>query len=120
MEVVFQKSTFIKLIVWSLGPLLLTLIGAISAFFYFYHETKIHIDDPNIHLGKTERTKLETKAEAKVERKKIRDNIKQHVNVKMREVKVEQREMLQQATKKLQTQQAQHYRKILTEIRKVQ
>lgn len=115
--VVFTHKTFIKLIAWVLGPVVTILFGAISAFFYFYHQTNAHIEDMNIHLGKKERSQIETKIEAAGERKKLQDDITDHVDIKVREIKVEQKEQLQEAKKELKRQQTYHYNKIITEIR---
>jgi hypothetical protein len=115
-EVYLKAGTLKRIILWVLGPLLATLITAISAFFYFYHQTNTHISDQNIHLEKGERKKIA--AEAKKERKAIKEDIKGHVDVKVREVKVEQKELLQESTRKLQRQQRRQYENMMQEIRK--
>lgn len=112
--VVFTQATFIKLIAWTLGPV----VVFISAALFFYHKTTVHMGDPNIHLGKSERSKLENKVEARAERKKLRSDIKEHVDIKVREIKVEQKEQLTQVKDDLKHQQKIIYRKILTELRK--
>jgi ribosomal protein L23 len=117
-EVVFKAETFRKLIVWTLGPMMITLIGAISAFFYFYHKTSVHLDDPGIHLARGERDKLESKIEAKTERKKLKKEIITHFDVKVREIKVEQREQVEKIGRKLRSEQRSNLNKILSEVKK--
>jgi hypothetical protein len=118
--VVFTPKTFVKLIAWVLGPVLTILLGAISAFFYFYHQTNTHMQDENIHLRRTERSQIETKAEALDERKKLQDDIAEHVDIKVREIKVEQKELVDKAKIELKKQQSYHYNNIITEIREKQ
>lgn len=118
LEVVFKAETFRKLIVWTLGPVMLTLIGAISAFFYFYHQTHTHMADPTIHLTRGERSKLETKEEAKTARKGIKNEIKDHFDVKVRELRVEQNEQVSQLGRGLKAEQKEELRKILSEVKK--
>lgn len=113
--VVFTQRTFLKLIAWVLGPVVTILIGAISAFFYFYHQTNLHMQDNNIHLGRTERMEIQKKATD--ERKQIQDEIAEHVNMKVREIKVEQKEQIEKAKTELKKQQSYHYNRIITEIR---
>jgi hypothetical protein len=116
--VVFTQKTFTKLIAWTLGPLLLTLVGSISAFFYFYHKTNVHLTDPTIHLIRGERLIFETKQEAKVERKRLKSEITGHFDVKVREIKVEQKEQFHKLGTKLRRQQTNQLMKILTEVKK--
>lgn len=118
MEVVFKAETFRKLIIWTLGPMLITMIGAISAFFYFYHQTNSHMGDPTIHLTRGERGKLETKEEASKERKKLEKDITSHFDVKVREIRVEQREQVEKIGKKLEHDQKIRLNQILTEVKK--
>ncbi|NIW13527.1 MAG: hypothetical protein GWN31_06250, partial [Candidatus Thorarchaeota archaeon] len=115
--VVFTQKTFVKLIAWVLGPVLTILIGSISAFFYFYHQTNTHMQDSTIHLSRGERGKIETKIEAAEERGNLQKDIIQHVNIKVREIKVEQKEQLERTKKDLRRQQNYHYNKIIEEIR---
>lgn len=112
--IVFAQSTFVKLILWTLGPLLIF----ISTALYFYHKTNVHMDDKNIHLGDSERLKIQTKEEAKNQFKKAKEDIKEHVDIKVREIKVEQKEQLDNTKRELKKQQYYHYNKILEEIRK--
>jgi hypothetical protein len=125
MEVVFTAGTIRMLEKklrkerrWLSIPLFLLLVTVISGFFYWYWKTNVHIDDPTIHLTRGERGKLETKAEAKVERKKLKREITHHFDVKIREVKVEQREQILQLGKTLKRGQKQQFKKILTEVKK--
>lgn len=116
MEVVFKAEAFRKLIIWTFGPTLLTLIGALSAFFYFYHRTNLHIADPAIHLTRGERGKLETKEEATKERKKLKKEITDHFDVKVREIRVEQNEQVKEIGKKLEKDQKSRLNKVLHEV----
>jgi hypothetical protein len=118
MEVVFTQDTFRKLIAWTLGPLLTLLVGAVSAFFYFYHSTNSHMTDPTIHLNRGERIKFETKEEAKAERKKLKHEIKSHIDVKVREIKVGQKEQLQESLDKITKQNEKQFKKLVREIRR--
>jgi hypothetical protein len=118
MEVVFSPQTFRRLVAWTFGPLLIVLVGALTAFFYFYADTNAHKRDPTIHLTRGERAKFETKAEAKSERTKLKKEITTHFDVKVREIKVEQVEQWQDSMKKVTAQQARQYQKIMKEIRK--
>lgn len=118
MEVAFTQQTFRKLIAWTFGPLLVVLVGGLSAFFYFYHKTNSHIGDPTIHLTRGERISLETKAEAREERKKIKKDIITHFDVKVREIKVEQKEQMTKIVKSLEEEQKSQYYKLLKEIKK--
>lgn len=117
-EVIFTQQTFTKLIAWVLGPMLLVLISAISAFFYFYHQTSIHLSDPTIHLTRGERAKLETKIEAKVSRKKLKTEITNHFDLKVREIKVENGEHIEKLGDALKKEQTKHLNKILIEVKK--
>ena len=118
MEVVFKAEAFRKLIAWTFGPLLVVLVAGIGGFFYFYHKTNTHLVDPTIHLTRGERNSLETKVEAKVERSKIKTDIITHFDVKVREIKVEQKEQLIKIVKSLEDEQKSQYRRLLTEIKK--
>jgi len=118
MEVVFKAETFRKLIIWTLGPMLVTLMGAASAFFYFYHRTNVHIEDPSIHLTRGEREKLETTEEAKKARLELKTQITSHFDVKVREIKLEQKEELKELSKGLVQDQNIRLNKILDEVKK--
>jgi hypothetical protein len=118
MEVVFTAQTFRKLIAWTFGPLLIVLVGGLSAFFYFYHKTNSHLDDPVIHLTRGERTKLETKVEAHKERTKLKKEITGHFDVKVREIRVEQKEQVIQLGNELKAAQRARLNKILIEVKK--
>lgn len=120
MEVILNARMMRKIFLWVMGPLLAFLLTSASLLIYFYHSANAHMGNEYIHLGNREREKLETKEEAVDARKKLRKVLSAHIDMKMREVKVEQKEMLQQATKKIQTQQQDHYRNMLREIRKAQ
>ena len=117
--VVFTQQTFTKLIIWTLGPLLVTLIGAASGFLYFYHKTNTHIEDPTIHLSRGERDKLENKSEAKAERKQLQQTIKAHIDIKVREIKVEQKEQIDTLSSELKKDQRVRLNKILNEVKKI-
>lgn len=112
--VVFTQKTFIKLISWVLGPVITILIGAISAFFYFYHQTNSHMDNKNIHPNRLE---IETKLEARSQRRELRKDIAEHVDIKVREIKVEQKEQIDRAKIELKRQQNYHYNKLINEIK---
>lgn len=115
--VVFTQGTLIKLISWTLGPLLLTLLGAISAFFFFYHKTNSHLINTEVHLAQGERSKLETKVEASRQRAETRRVIKSHIDVKCREIRVEQKEQIQELGRELKSEQKKQFTKILSEIK---
>jgi hypothetical protein len=118
MEVVFAQQTFRKLIAWTFGPLLVVLVGGLGAFFYFYHRTNTHLEDPTIHLTRGERSKLETKAEAKRSREELETDIKRHFDLKTGQIQLNNAKQINKIGKQLQTEQRVHYQRILKEIKK--
>lgn len=119
MEVVFTTQTFRRLIAWTFGPLLVVLIGWLSAFFYFYHKTNTHLSDPTIHLLRGERGKLETKLEAKQSRAKLETDIKKHFDLKTGQIGVENAKQITKIGKELRKEQRGQYHRLLKEIKKV-
>jgi hypothetical protein len=83
MPVVLTVGTIIKLA----SVIIIPLLGALSAGIYFVHKTNAHVDDPEVHLSKGERYKLETKVEAKQERKKLEGSLKREMQLRAREIK---------------------------------
>ena len=118
MEVVFTNQTFRRLIAWTFGPLLVVLIGGLSAFFFFYADTNAHKNDPTIHLIRGERGKLETKLEAKKAREDLETDIKKHFDLKTGQIGVRNEKRITKIGKQLQKEQKVHYRRLLSEIKK--
>lgn len=109
--IALNLSTVLKLTI----PALLGIVGTISAAMYFFHQTKVHMANPIIHLEAGERDKLETKHEAKHERGKMIIEIKKSNTIMKRELKVDQREQIETLGNELKLEQ----RRILTETRRI-
>jgi hypothetical protein len=118
MEVVFTSQTFRKLIAWTFGPLLVVLVAGLGGFFYFYHQVNNHMGDPTIHLTRGERDSLENKGEAVKARKQLKEEIITHFDVKVREIKVEQKEQVNKLGEELKKDQTSQLTKILVEVKK--
>lgn len=117
LPVVLAKGTFLKFGVLIFGSLLITISGVLAFYWKHHYESTTHMKDGTIHLTSGERAKLETKAEAKASRKRIVKIINTHVDLKMREVKVEQKAQIQKLGDELKQQQRQDLRKILSEVK---
>lgn len=117
MPVVLAKGTFIKFGVLIFGSLLITISGVLAFYWKHHYETTTHMKDGTIHLTSGERGKLETKAEAKESRKKITRTIKAHVDIKLREVKVEQKAQIQKLGDDLKREQKAGLKRILNEVK---
>jgi len=118
LEVVFKAETFRRLIAWTFGPLIVVIVGVISAALYFYHHTNVHLEDPTIHLTRGERGKLETKIEAVKARDKLEKDIKNHFDLKTGQIKLENAKQINKIGNQLRSEQKIHYRRLLSEIKK--
>jgi hypothetical protein len=98
-------------------PALIAIVSSASTLIYFYLSTKQHMANDGAHLRADERGKLETKTDARVRTKSLIGVFKRDLKLRTREIKVEQREQIQAATKKLAKDQRAHYIQILNEVR---
>lgn len=114
LPVVLTHSTLLKLALSIIGPLIVLVSGAL----YFFHQTKIHIADPTIHLARGERSKLETKAEANAQRKEIAKTIKAHVDLTMGQVQLRQERQIKKLGEHLETEQRQGLKRVLNEVKR--
>ena len=102
MPVILTLGTILKLA----SIITIPMIGLLSTGLYFFHKTNIHLEDSTIHLGRSERAKLETKAEANEARSKLAKSISRELSIQTRELKQD-----------LGDQQARQYKKLCKEIR---
>jgi hypothetical protein len=84
LPVFLSTATLIKLTI----PALLGTLGIVSSFLFFYHRADVHISNPEIHV------RAESKTEAKAARKELAKDIKRHVDVGQRELKVTLQEQI--------------------------
>lgn len=108
-----HSKTILKLVV----PAIVAIFAAGFTLVFFYIRTQNHVADPTKHLAPGERHRLETKAEARERTKRMIKSMKKSVKLHAREIKVEQTEQLQAATKKLAKDQEQRFIRILNEVR---
>ena len=102
--IVLNLRTMLALIV----PVITAVIGATGVMLNQFHETKSHIKNKSIHV------EAESKAEAKQARTEMIKAITGRQDVKIREVKVDQREQIEKLGETLRGEQ----RAILREIRR--
>jgi len=107
--VVLTLGTILKLMV--------PIFGLVSLGLAFYWQTRTHVDNKSIHLESGERSKLETKGEATDRTKQIVKTIKTHVDLKMRQQRVDQKEQILKVGEELKQQQKQQLSEILIEVR---
>lgn len=100
------------------SAIVLPIIAAISFAILFFHRTVMHMEDPTIHLVRGERAKLETKKEARLFRGKLNTEIKSHIDIKVREIKIEQKEQFHKLGGELKKGQGLRFKEILSEVRK--
>jgi hypothetical protein len=87
-----STATILKIAI----PSVTAILGLIVAAVHFHYDTRTHVKNKVIHLGTAERPLLETKAEAKKARAKMIKVIRVQLDVKHRELKVDQREQIQE------------------------
>jgi hypothetical protein len=116
--VVLAKGTFLKFGVLLFGSLILTISGILAFYWKHHYESTTHQNDMTIHLKSGERPKFETKAEAKASRKRTVRIIKAHVNIKLREVRVDQKAQIQRLGDELKASQQAQIRQVLTEVKR--
>jgi hypothetical protein len=95
-------STILKLTI----PTLVVVIGGISTMLYHFHRVRTHIETPEIHV------RSESKPETQKARAAMTRTILERQDVKIREVKAEQREQINALAEKLDRRQ----RTILREV----
>lgn len=105
-----EWQTIAKLV----APALLAVIGVIAAAAIFYANTRAHLGDRLKHFTLVERQKLETKESGRIARFKLLRDLKKDNAIRVREIKVEQREQIQTLGSQLQAEQ----QKILREVRR--
>lgn len=101
-------STIFKLV----APALLAIAGLIAAGAVFYSQTQAHLVNKVAHIGPMERERLETKEQARVARFVLFKRIEDSHAVKIREVKVEQREQIQKLGESLKAEQQKIFREV--------
>lgn len=89
--IALNAATIIKLV----APTIIAIVSALSGALYFYHQTRVHMDNGSIHLESGERSKLETKDEARVARYKMQSALKKETAFRAREIRLEHRESMQ-------------------------
>jgi hypothetical protein len=107
--VVLTLGTILKLMV--------PIFGLVSLGLAFYWQTRTHVDNKSIHLESGERSKLETRVEATDRTKQIVSTIKTHVDLKMRQQRVDQKEQILKVGEELKQQQKQQLSEILIEVK---
>jgi hypothetical protein len=112
--VILTTGTLAKLIAWVLGPLILFISGGA----FWYHKTRVHMANGNIHLQVEERGKLETKAQAKTARKQMLKKITDHSTIKYREIVLDQGEKFQKWCAKQDKKQRDYLDRVMSEVRK--
>lgn len=111
--IALNLATILKLV----APALVAIVGAVAAGAYFYHDTKQHLKNAEIHMAVGERLRLESKADARAARKEMLTLLgKQHAMM-IRELKVRQAEEIRASAKALTSDLRREQRKILKEVR---
>lgn len=108
--IVLNWNTIIKLA----APAVVTLVMAIAAGGIFWSNTRTHLKDTARHISPADRQQLETKSSAKVARSRMIKALKKNTALRVREIKVEQREQIQKLGAELKTDQ----RRILREVQR--
>jgi len=114
-EINLYWSTIFKLMI----PALVVVFSGIAAGVYFVYDQKHHMRSTVLHFKPDERKALETKKNANKERGRMTAVIKAEINITKREISADQKTQIHKSTTRLETQQRDHYKRIIKAVKRL-